>query len=81
MSNTTTHDLAAEVRRRREANKMTQADLARLAGVGRRFVSELERGKGSLHLDKVCTVLAVFGRRLAVVEAPRPPLEVEERRS
>ena len=64
-------DLAQAVRGRREGNGMSQAELALLAGVGRRFISELERGKRSLRIDKVDAVLAVFGKRLGVVDTPR----------
>jgi len=60
------------VRTRRKANGLTQAELGELAGVGTRFVSELERGKPTLRLDKVNRVLAVFGKRLGLVDAPRP---------
>lgn len=59
------------VRRRRTANRMSQRGLAELAGVGTRFVSELERGKPTLRLDAVNAVLAVFGKALGVVDAPR----------
>jgi y4mF family transcriptional regulator len=59
------------VRARRRANKLTQRRLGELAGVGIRVVSELERGKPTLRLDVVNRVLAVFGKRLGVVDAPR----------
>lgn len=59
--------IALYVRERRRANGMTQTDLALLAGVGRRFVSELENGKPSLQIDKVNSVLRVFGMQLGVV--------------
>lgn len=64
--------LADFVRDRRRAHGMNQADLALLAGVGRRFVSELEAGKPTLQLAKVDRVLAVFGKRLGLVDAARP---------
>ncbi len=73
----TTHDepdresLGGFVRARRKANGLTQRELADLAGVGVRFVSELEREKPTLRLDAVDAVLAVFGKRLGVVERPR----------
>jgi y4mF family transcriptional regulator len=60
------------VRARRKANGMTQVELGELAGVGTRFVSELERGKPTLRMDKVNRLLAVFGKRLGLVDAPRP---------
>lgn len=61
------NELGAFVRERRKAEGLTQADLASVAGVGRRFVSELEGGKRSLRLDSVEAVLRVFGRGLGVV--------------
>lgn len=50
---------------------MTQAQLGELAGVGRRFVVELEAGKATVRLDRVNAVLAVFGKRLGVVDATK----------
>jgi y4mF family transcriptional regulator len=66
--------LGAFVRGRRRANRLTQQHLGELAGVGTRFVSELERGKPTLRMDAVNAVLAVFGKRLGVVDAPREGL-------
>lgn len=61
-------ELARFVREARRGERMTQAELARLSRVGRRFISELESGeKQTLRLDKVEAVLAVFGRRLGIV--------------
>lgn len=60
------------VRQRRRANRLTQRQLAELAGVGLRFLSELERGKATVRVDAVDQVLRVFGKRLGVVDAPRP---------
>lgn len=59
------------VRERRQAARLTQRELAELAGVGTRVVSELERGKPTLRMDVVNRVLHVFGRTLAHGEAPR----------
>jgi y4mF family transcriptional regulator len=61
----------AFVRARRKARGLTQQELAELAEVGTRFVSELERGKPTLRLDHVNRVLAVFGKQLGVVDRPR----------
>lgn len=58
--------LALRVRDGRRARGMTQADLAALAGVGRRFLSELENGKPTLRLDAVRAVLRVFGLTLTL---------------
>lgn len=59
------------VRERRKAGRMSQRELGELAGVGTRFVSELERGKPSVRLNVVNRVLAVFGKTLGIVDAPR----------
>lgn len=45
--------LAQLVRDQRRAENMTQADLARTAGVGLRFVRELENKKPTLRMDRV----------------------------
>jgi y4mF family transcriptional regulator len=55
------------VRAKRKAMRMTQHDLADRAGLGLRFVRDLEQGKTSLRLDKVNQVLALFGHRMAPV--------------
>ena len=59
------------VRQRRSASKLTQQELGELAGVGTRFVSELERGKTTLRMDAVNRVLRVFGQMLGQIEALR----------
>lgn len=46
---------------------MTQQDLADRAGVGIRFIRELEGGKPTLHMDKVNVVLDLFGHTLAPI--------------
>lgn len=71
MKSQSTHEIGHFVRSRRKAAKLTQRELAELAGVGTRFVSELERGKGSLRLDVVNRVLAAFGKRLGVADSPK----------
>jgi y4mF family transcriptional regulator len=56
------------VRQRRNAANLTQRQLAEIAGVGQRFISELERGKATLRLSEVDSVLAVFGKQLGIVD-------------
>jgi y4mF family transcriptional regulator len=60
--------IPAFVRRRRKAHGLTQVELAELAGVGTRFVSELERAKPTLRLDALRRVLAVFGKDVGLVD-------------
>ena len=52
---------------RRKLLRLTQPELAMRAGVGLRFVRELEQGKKTLRLDKVNQVLALFGAEVGVV--------------
>jgi len=66
-----TSEIGEFVRARRKANHLTQRELGELAGVGMRFVSELERNKPSVRLDVVNKVLAVFGKSLGLVDASR----------
>jgi y4mF family transcriptional regulator len=66
-----TQEVGEFVRARRKAAGFTQGELGDLAGVGRRFVSELEQAKSTVRMDAVNKVLAVFGKRLGVVDAPR----------
>ncbi|MFY7849601.1 MAG: transcriptional regulator, partial [Bacteroidia bacterium] len=45
----------------------TQPELALKAGVGLRFLRELEQGKQTLRLDKVNKVLQLFGYEVGPV--------------
>jgi y4mF family transcriptional regulator len=54
-------DLTSFVKARRKSVNLTQPELAEKAGVGLRFIRELEQGKQSLRLDKVNQVLQLFG--------------------
>ena len=58
--------VAEVVRATRRRHGLTQTDLAGLSGTGLRFVSELERGKPNVALNKVVAVLAALGLRLEV---------------
>jgi len=54
-------NLVSFVKGRRKAAGLTQPELAEKAGVGLRFLRELEQGKKSLRMDKVNQVLQLFG--------------------
>jgi y4mF family transcriptional regulator len=54
------------VRQRRKEAGLTLKDAAGMAGVGVRFLSELERGKATLQLGLVIEVLLLFGLELYV---------------
>ena len=49
--------------KRRKLN-LTQQQLAEKAGVGLRFIRDLEQGKTTLRMDKVNQVLKLFGQEL-----------------
>ena len=56
--------IAEHIKSIRKEHGMTQVELAERAGVGLRFVRELERGKSTVQLDKVNMVLKLFGEEL-----------------
>jgi y4mF family transcriptional regulator len=60
-------DLANFVKIKRKSVKLTQPELAEKAGVGLRFIREMEQGKESLRLDKVNQVLQLFGYQVGAV--------------
>lgn len=64
------------VKSKRRMLGLTQRDLADRAGLGLRFIRDLEQGKESLRLDKVNQVLALFGHRME--PAPFRPEEDDE---
>lgn len=59
------------IRRQRLQVGLTQIQLAQKAGVGLRFIRELEQGKQSLRADTVNKVLKLFGKCLGPVDLPR----------
>lgn len=61
-------DLSRFLKEKRKLLDMTQRDLADRAGVGLRFIRDIEQGKESLDLHKVNQVLALFGHEM--VPAP-----------
>ena len=64
----TSTTLSQYVKDLRKQYHLTQEDLAEKAGVGLRFVRDLEQGKNTLRMDKVNQVLSLFGAELAPVK-------------
>lgn len=52
------------IKEKRKKLKLTQQQLAEKAGVGLRFVRDMEQGKTTLRMDKVNQVLKLFGQEL-----------------
>lgn len=60
--------LSKFVKEKRSLARLTQPELAEKAGVGLRFLRELEQGKETLRLDKVNQVLQLFGYEIGPVK-------------
>lgn len=58
------NNLSDFVKQKRKSTGLTQEDLSLKAGVGLRFIRELEQGKPTLRMDKVNQVLSLFGHEL-----------------
>jgi len=67
-------DLGKYIKRKRKLNKLTQPQLALKAGVGLRFLRDMEQGKKTLRMDKVNEVLRLFGDTLGPVPLDRDKL-------
>lgn len=65
-------NLSTFVKKKRSAANLTQLELAEKAGVGLRFVRELEQGKETLRLDKVNQVLHLFGHEMGPIKSEPP---------
>ena len=59
------------IKSKRRDLKWTQVDLAEKAGVGLRFIRDLEQGKPSLRMDKVNQVLDLFSMELGPIPVDR----------
>lgn len=56
------------LRRKRKEMGLTQSDAAGLCNVGVRFISDMENGKPTMHIDKVFKVLKRFGILIGISE-------------
>jgi y4mF family transcriptional regulator len=59
------------VKLKRKDFNLTQPALAEKAGVGLRFIRELEQGKETLRVDKINQVLQLFGYQVGPVPVER----------
>jgi len=58
------HQLAAMVRFHRKQGGITQAELGRLAGVGKTVIFDIEKGKLTIRLDTLLKVLNVLNIKI-----------------
>lgn len=59
--------IAALVKERRKQLGLTQAETAAMCNVGKRFFSELENAKPTLHISKVLICLEMLGINIHAV--------------
>jgi len=65
---TTVEDLGKIVRDKRKNMGVTQAQLSGIAGVGNRFIVDLENGKETIRLGKALFILSWLGIELVARE-------------
>jgi y4mF family transcriptional regulator len=61
-----TRDIGSIVQQVRKEQGLTQIDLAGLAGLGTRFVVELEQGKETIQMQKAMQVLQELGLEIVI---------------
>ncbi|GAP68769.1 transcriptional regulator, y4mF family [Bacteroidales bacterium 6E] len=66
------------VKEKRNAARLTQPEIAEKAGVGLRFIRDLEQGKETMRLDKVNQVLQLFGYQVGAIPMDRNQLTDEK---
>ncbi len=68
------NSIVVYLKKRRKLLKLTQYQLAIKAGVGLRFIRDLEQGKTTMRIDEVNQVLKLFGQELGPVPIDRNKL-------
>lgn len=63
-----TEDLGAVLKARRKMQKMTQSDLAALAGTGVRYIVDLENGKPTARIGPALKLIEWLGLEVAIRE-------------
>jgi y4mF family transcriptional regulator len=70
------NNLSAFIKYQRKKLGLTQEELATKAGVGIRFIREMEQGKETLQLDKIEQVLNLFGFQLTPEKQQIDPYDI-----
>lgn len=66
------NSLSKQIKALRKRAELTQVECSSRAGVGLRFLRDLEQGKPSVRLDKVNQVLKFLGHHLEIVSDHEP---------
>ncbi|NLW30031.1 MAG: helix-turn-helix transcriptional regulator [Fibrobacter sp.] len=59
--NTSVTPFSTFLKQKRKETSLTQEEIAYKAGVGLRFIRDIEQGKKSIRMDKLNEVLSLFG--------------------
>ncbi|MCD6312122.1 MAG: helix-turn-helix transcriptional regulator [Elusimicrobia bacterium] len=62
------NNISKQIKELRKKFHLTQVELSERAGVGLRFIRELENGKPTVRLDKVNQVLRFFGYHIDITK-------------
>jgi len=60
-------EIGSRIKQERKRQKLTQEQLAALAGIGVRFIRELEHGKPTCQLSLVLQVMQTLGLSLKIL--------------
>ncbi len=74
---TSPQSLGTALRAIRKRLGLTQADLALAAGVGLRFIVELEGGKPTVRLEQVLRVVDALGGHLTLTDLDAEPAQTD----
>ena len=61
-------NIGQKVKELRKMSGLTQIEFAKRAGVGLRFIRDLEQGKRSVRLDKVTQILDFLGYHIEAIK-------------
>jgi HTH-type transcriptional regulator / antitoxin HipB len=62
--------LGDAIRHTRKQKKMTQTDLANVTGTSVKFISEVERGKETVQVDKTFDLLRALSLQIYITDKP-----------
>ncbi|MCK5223680.1 helix-turn-helix transcriptional regulator [Candidatus Calescamantes bacterium] len=62
------NNIGKRIKELRKKYDLTQVELSERAGVGLRFIRELENNKATIRLDKLNQVLRFFGHHIEIIK-------------